>query len=231
MEENFKSVNYLIPTSLWTCNINGASSPPIAIIPPTPNQPTIKSLLEESLEMLDEASKTAETGKHCPNCKESIQVQMALLAVELRMESRTKSILNESSVDSNDVTEFDEILKQNRQQKNQAFMSNIVYSPEALKRVLLLITKQSSIRKLTLSRKRTINFDQPQKVLCSYCSMQCFNTDLKCEYCAIGKVFVWYCTEECQLDHAKQHQCQCLKNKNEKGIDFRSFLNVLTPTS
>jgi hypothetical protein len=210
--------------------VQHASSPPIAILPPSTNQPTIKSLLEESLDMLDEASKVAEIGKHDANCKEAVKIQMAFVAAELRMESHTKKILQDLNVDKSLLTEFDDSVKQHRQHRTHPYLAHVVYSPKVLKRVVLMMTEQPTVRKLTLSRKRTMNFDQPQKVLCSYCSMQCINTDLKCEYCAVGKVFVWYCTDECQSDHAQQHESQCLKNKTGNSLDFRSFLNVLTPT-
>jgi hypothetical protein len=204
-----------------------ASSPPIAVLPPAANQPTVKSLLEESMDKLEEASRIAETGMKDANCKEAIQFQMAIISTELRMESTAKKLLADLQIDTKLLTEIDDSAKQNKTQKRFPHFVNVVYSAEVFRRLILLVTPQPAARKLTLSRKRTMNFDQPQKVLCSYCSMQCINTDLKCEYCAVGKVYVWYCTDECKNDHAHQHQNHCLKNKSEKGIDFRSFLNVL----
>jgi hypothetical protein len=204
-----------------------ASSPPIAILPPAANQPTVKSLLEESMDKLEEASKIAEPGMKDAHCKEAIQLQMAIIATELRMEPHAKKLLAELQIDAKILNELDESAKQNKIKKQFPHYLNVVYSAEVFKRLVLLVTPQSTARKLTLSRKRTMNFDQPQKVLCSYCCMQCINSDLKCEYCAVGKVYVWYCTDECKNDHAQQHEGHCLKNKSEKGIDFRSFLNVL----
>lgn len=59
-----------------------ASSPPIAVLSPAINSPTIKGLLEESLDILEEIHGLAQSGKETENCKEAIEMQVFLQQID-----------------------------------------------------------------------------------------------------------------------------------------------------
>ncbi|KAI8894617.1 hypothetical protein BC833DRAFT_604250 [Globomyces pollinis-pini] len=202
-----------------------ASSPPIAIRPPGANTPTIRSLLEESLDLLEQASASAESGCDGPDCQEAILVQLAMIAMELRFDDKAAEYLKESGSDRLILTEWDAARNAGTELDTHSHLTKVVYSNNVFKRVLVISKDSGPLKRLTLSRKPTFNADLPPKIQCSYCSMQCANSDLKCEVCAQSKVFIWYCSEECQIDHAAQHEADCYKNKPESALDFSSFLN------
>ncbi|KAJ3273050.1 hypothetical protein HDV01_004827 [Terramyces sp. JEL0728] len=205
-----------------------ASSPPIAVLPPSPSTPSVKSLLEESLDMLEDAKSGAEAGMEDANCQEAIVAQIAIVDTELRLEDNAVECLKEIGMDARIIAEWENARLNKTENKTHSHLESVIFSPQVLKRLKLLAPNDNPSPKLNLSRRRTFNIDAPAKVLCSYCSMQCANTDLKCEFCAQGRVFVWYCNEECKLDHAAQHESACLKNKDslDSPLDMRVLQNL-----
>ncbi|KAJ3312583.1 hypothetical protein HDV04_002900 [Boothiomyces sp. JEL0838] len=198
-----------------------ASSPPIAVLPPSPSTPSIKSLLEESLDMLEDAKSGADMGMEDSNCQEAIVAQV-------RLEDKAVECLKEIGMDARIISEWENARLNKTESSTHSHLETVVFSPQVIKRLKLLAPNDNPSPKLNLSRRRTFNIDAPAKVLCSYCSMQCANTDLKCEFCAQGRVFIWYCNEECKFDHASQHESVCLKNKDslDSPLDMRVLQNL-----
>ncbi|KAJ2992560.1 hypothetical protein HDV02_002991 [Globomyces sp. JEL0801] len=159
-----------------------ASSPPIAIRPPGANTPTIRSLLEESLDLLEQASASAESGCDGPDCQEAILVQLAMIAMELRFDDKAAEYLKESGSDRLILTEWDAARNAGTELDTHSHLTKVVYSNNVFKRVLVISKDSGPLKRLTLSRKPTFNADLPPKIQCSYCSMQCANSDLKCEF-------------------------------------------------
>lgn len=141
------------------------------------------------------------------------------------MEQDTRIIIRDLKMDSKILQDWDNSRKAGTDSETHPSLMDVIYSSEVLKR-LVNVSAQNTSKRVTLSRKRTMNFDAPSKVQCSYCCMQCINTDLKCEDCAESKIYVWYCTEECKLDHQEQHVRSCSKNKSDLVSEFRSFLKI-----
>ncbi len=217
--------------------MNLASSPPVPILPPQLNGPSIKNLLEEALELLDDARSHALAGKKSSDCLEAILLQVmcwylfqsAIVALELRQDGKTSNILKSLNMSSKYLAKWHIDRSEGKDTEQYSYLSSVIYSPELFKR--LLIAAPSGLSKaesrLTLSRRRTSQKDFPVKVQCSYCSMQCINTGIKCENCAEMKIFTWYCTEECRFEHLSQHKHSCgVESGGESPgiLDFSSFL-------
>lgn len=155
--------------------------------------------------------------------------------MELRQEEKAQDILEKGSVYNSTLLRWDACRRDGTEQSTFGYWANVTYSREVFKR-LVAAAPNPSLRqtgsKLTLSRKRTTILNLPLKVLCSFCSMQCINSDLKCEPCAEAKIYIWYCSEECLNDHKIQHKPQCAINGGSidspsippSVLDFSSFL-------
>ncbi|KAJ3305972.1 hypothetical protein HDV03_000814 [Kappamyces sp. JEL0829] len=190
-----------------------ASSPPIAVLAPAANSPTIKGLLEEALDVLEDARRLSPPGKTGPDCQEAVEVQIAFVALELRIENRARAALVDLDMNNAALSKWDASRRDGTNADAYFYLSAVVYSPEVFRRLLLTVapSPRSLGSKLTLSRKRTENSDVPTKAQCSYCSMQCVSA-IKCAACAEGRRMVYYCTEDCRLDHEEQHAPTCLAN-------------------
>lgn len=153
---------------------------------------------------------------------------IAIIDTELRLEDKAVECLKEIGMDARIISEWENARLNKTESKTHSHLETVVFSPQVIKRLKLLAPNDNPSPKLNLSRRRTFNIDAPAKVLCSYCSMQCANTDLKCEFCAQGRVFIWYCNEECKFDHASQHESVCLKNKDslDSPLDMRVLQNL-----
>ena len=189
--------------------MNLASSPPVAILNDG-KAPTIKGLLEEAMEVLEDCEMPANCGDDSPDCQEGVLMQIAIVAIELRQDEKSRCILENLQMYEADLVKWDSHRKGKISKSTYSYLSSVVYSVEVFKRLLLVapMTQLSKLAsRLTLSSRKALNPDSPTMVQCSFCSMKCFNSDIKCEECAANTNFVWYCTVECKNDHLADHIC------------------------
>jgi tetratricopeptide (TPR) repeat protein len=181
---------------------NLASSPPVAILSDT-KSPTIRELLEEAIEVLEDCRMQENCGKHgdsakdFTDCQEAVQMQIAVVAMELRQEVKAKSILQNLGMYDDQMAKWDAFRREGSiTSTDYSYLATVLYSVEVFKR-LLLVAPMSNISKLTsrltLSSK-IMHADSPAKVQCAFCSMKCFNSGIKCETCAKNSIFIWYCS-------------------------------------
>ncbi|KAI8922923.1 hypothetical protein BC831DRAFT_404397 [Entophlyctis helioformis] len=218
--------------------IDHASSPPVAAILDATvtaagqKGPSIRTLLEEAVQLLEDARSDATADVSDPNSKRAIGLQLAILFTEIRDEDKARELLREYSFNNSNLQDLDQHRRRSRShQPGEGYspsmiapFANVVYSPEAFKRLVSIApvyeAKGSlpSAARLTLSRGRRSTFlgasPVATKVPCAYCSMIFTSDDpLKCEDCAAQRVFVYYCCDECMSQHQPQHEPDCAKTR------------------
>ncbi|KAL2914321.1 hypothetical protein HK105_206093 [Polyrhizophydium stewartii] len=241
--------------------VDHASSPPVAVIPglerlnssgsfslssasnspglhavgvssPSQRPPSIRSILDEAIQLLEDARAGASADLADPNSKRAVSLQLAILYTDSREEEKARELLKEFAFTQPVLSELDQHRRKSRSANPAegysrsviAPFANVVYSPEVFKRLLTIApvpeTQTSGVAaRITLSRGRrsTTRGDFPvaTKALCTYCCMTFSSDDpIKCEDCAAQRIYVYYCTEECRNEHRALHELDCVKNRS-----------------
>eukprot|EP00842_Homolaphlyctis_polyrhiza_P006386 jgi/Hompol1/6749/HPOL_001193-RA len=230
--------------------IEHASSPPIAVMASASDKkaPPIRTLLDESIQFLEDARGGATSDLTDPNSKRSISLQLAIVYTDIREEEKAQQLLKEYSLFNSSLTELDHHRRRSRS-KGEGYspsliapFANVIYSQEVFKRLTVLAPAMdagSPLSRMTLSRGRRSatrgDIVVASKMQCTYCLMTFASDDpIMCEDCAAQRVFVYYCTEDCKQEHRTQHEPDCCKNKPASAsndFNLASTFNSLLASS
>ncbi|KAL5034513.1 hypothetical protein BDV3_004076 [Batrachochytrium dendrobatidis] len=219
--------------------IEFASSPPVAIVVTSSAEKSvsIRLILDESIKYLHDALCNATLEVSDPNSKRSISLQLAILYTDIREEEKAHALLKKHAFTQAALLEIDT----HRQRSNSVHTSegyspsliapfiNVVYSHDVFKRLLSLAPASDSVnsveKSLTLSSNRRSKIYGSSyvstKTICTHCCMTFSSDDpIKCEDCATQQVYVYYCTEECQIENRSMHEQSCVNRQNSNSSEF-----------